>query len=195
MVIAREPLIFLSGLRRDYTPALPEVMNAYLLGAIHDGTERRTTWRISQKSKDFLIIIQEIINDLGKNAWIYKEGRDRDVWVLEFSKSILRQPRIATKDEKIAFIRGFWDADDGVAKNRKVKFYIYFAQKNKDILVRIKNWLTELNIKTGNLHNPSKKIDPFYWRFYISTQSHKDFVSKIGSWHPEKAHYLQKVKR
>jgi intein/homing endonuclease len=195
MVIAREPQLY-CGLRRDYTPTPTETAKAYLLGALQDGTERKTTWRISQKCKDYLFVIKQIIiKELNAKAWIYKEGSSRNVWVLEFSKSILDKEKPITKQEKIAFIRGFWDADGGIAKNRKVKFYIYFAQKNKEILLKLKRWLNALNIKTGKLHNPSKRVDPNYWRFYISTQSHYDFVKKIGSWHPEKSNYFLRVKR
>ncbi len=198
MVIAREPrtsINMVQGLRRDYTPALPEIVVAYLLGALHDGTERQTTWRIAQKSRNYLTVLQKLVKSLGGSAWIYKEGKKRNVWILEFSKSTLKPVSLKTNEEQISFIRGFWDADGGVAKSQKVKFYIYFAQKNKPILIKLKKWLKKQNIKTGKIHNPSKKVDSGYWRFYISTQSHRDFVEIIGSWHPEKAYYLQKVKR
>ena len=56
----------------------------------------------------------------------------------------------------------------------------------------IKNILTDLKIKTGKIHNPSQKVDPNYWRIYVSAESQKAFVEKISSWHPRKIRTLAK---
>jgi hypothetical protein len=50
----------------------------------------------------------------------------------------------------------------------------------------IKNILSDLRIKSGKIHNPSYRVDPNYWRMYISSVDHKSFIKKIGSWHPRK---------
>ena len=51
-VIPREPPIDIGGLRRDYTPT-PYFTKTYILGVLHDATERKTTFRIATKSNDF----------------------------------------------------------------------------------------------------------------------------------------------
>ena len=83
MAIPREPEVtftneVIDGLRRDYTRA-PHMTFAYLLGVLHDATERNTTFRIASKSKAFCILLKGGIKKLGSKAWIYKEGKDRDI--------------------------------------------------------------------------------------------------------------------
>ena len=164
---------------------------AYLLGILHDATERKNTFRISQKSKLLVSFIAEGIKSMGGNAWTYKEGKDRSVYVVEFSKSFLGNKKITTRKDKIDYIRGYFDADGGIAKNRNVRFYIYFAQKNFSDLSEVKGFLDELNISSGEIHNPSRKVDPDYWRFYIRSKSYVDFIRIVGSWHPEKGCFLR----
>jgi hypothetical protein len=164
---------------------------AYLLGVLHDSTERKTTYRISQKGDKFVKFIAEGIRNLGRKAWIYQEGKNRNVFVVEFSKSLLTGFEIKTQAEKIDYIRGYFDAEGGIAKSKKVHYYIYFCQKDKQDLMKVKCYLEELGIKCGVMHNPSKKADKNYWRFYILSNSWKNFYLKIGSWHPDKVRYLR----
>ena len=198
MVIPREPFDRTQGyshersrvgLRRDYTPA-PQITKAYLLGVLHDASVRKTTFRIATKSKPFSEIIKNGIQKLGSNAWVYKEGKDRNLWIVEFSKSILKNTKIISTQDKIDYIRGFFDAEGGIAKNSKVRFYIYLCQKDKNKLLKIREYLTGLGIRCGIIHNPSRRIDSNYWRFYISVKSYKDFAGIIGSSHPEKRKFL-----
>ena len=72
-----------------------------------------------------------------------------------------------------------------------MRYYIYFAQKNLEDLSQVKGYLIDLGIKCGITHNPSKKIDPNYWRFFISIQSYEKFFTVIGSWDPVKSHFLR----
>ncbi|MGZ4208356.1 MAG: hypothetical protein ACXVQ6_10735, partial [Actinomycetota bacterium] len=51
--------------------------------------------------------------------------------------------------------------------------------------------LQKLGIACGTIHNPSKRIDPNYWRFYIAARSHFDFMCKVGSWHPVKRRLME----
>ena len=37
----------------------------------------------------------------------------------------------------------------------------------------------------------SKKVDPNYWRFFISIKSYGEFARLVGSWHPSKSHFLK----
>ena len=194
MVIPREPLdleLNTRGLRRDYTPT-PQITKAYLLGVLHDATERKTTYRISTKSYEFSQILKNGILELGVRAWVYKEGKDRNLWIVEFSKILLRDFKIISLEENVDFIRGFFDAEGGISKSPNVRFYLYFCQKSRKVLVKIKKNLNELGIKSGVIHNPSVKVDPDYWRFYIKAISYKDFAYKIGSNHPDKVEILRK---
>ena len=52
--------------------------------------------------------------------------------------------------------------------------------------------LKRLGIKTGKIHNPSKRVDPNYWRMYVLAESHKKFAEIIGSWHPRKISIFRK---
>lgn len=167
---------------------------AYLLGVLHDATERKTTYRVSQKSKDFVEMIARGIKSLGGNAWTYREGRERDVYIVEFSKSFLRDARIKSSLEKIDYIRGYFDAEGGVPKSRRVRFYLYFAQKNLPDLEEVRGYLVEAGIACGRVHNPSRRADPDYWRFYVRAASYKDFARTISSWHPEKLSCLRMMR-
>ena len=153
---------------------------------MHDATVRKTTYRIATKSYDFAEVLKNGIKLLDRSAWIYKEGKNRNLWIVEFSKSLLRDVKLRSRQNRIDFIRGFFDAEGGIAKEPKVRFYLYFCQKNKKILSKIKEYLSDLGIKSGVIHNPSKKIDPDYWRFFIRAKSYKDFATIISSSHPEK---------
>lgn len=164
---------------------------AYLLGVLHDATTRKTTYRISQKSKKFVEFLATGIKKLGGSAWTYKEGKTRSVYIVEFSQSFLKNTSIKTLKEKADYIRGYFDTDGGIAKQAQVRYYIYFAQKNYKDLAEAKEILEQLGIVCGKIHNPSKSVDPDYWRFYISAKSYQDFAKIIGSWHPEKKSYLR----
>ena len=161
-----------------------------MLGILHDATVRKTTYRVATKSYEFALIIKQGINNLGRCAWIYKEGKERNLWIIEFSKTLLEKEKIKSKQQKLDFVTGFFDAEGGIAKSSKVRFYLYFCQKNKQVLEDIKRYLSEFGIESGKIHNPSKKVDPNYWRFYIRAKSCKYFAKIIKLHHPEKAEIL-----
>ena len=173
------------GRRRDYTRA-PQMTKAYLLGLIHDATKRKTTYRIAQKNADFLKFVSGQMKLLGINSWIYKEGKLRNVWILEFSSKFLDGTKIVNKQDKIDYLRGYFDAEGGIAKLPSVRFYLYYCQKNKQELVQLKSYLENLGISCGVIHNPSVMRDPDFWRFYVATHSHAKFARTIGSLHPDK---------
>lgn len=164
---------------------------AYLLGALHDGTVRRLTCRIVQKDQEYIKFLVEGIKTLGQNAWMYREGKTRNLYVVEFSKSFLKDFVIESNQDKIDYIRGYFDAEGGVSRNPKVRYYIYFAQKNLKDLEQVKRYIEELGIICGKVHNPSRFVDPNYWRFFISVKSYEKFADLIGSWHPVKSHFLR----
>ena len=176
----------------ETTRQSPRVTEAYLLGALHDGTYniRRKTHRFSQANIGWLQLLQRLLGGIGHKAWIYKEGKNRGVYVLETSAKFLTidfDPRLLTsEDEKIAYIRGFFDAEGGVPKNISSRFYIQMVQKDQSKLNWIHSALEDIDISCGVIHTPSKRVDPDYYRFFISAKSYKDFMDKIGSWHPRK---------
>src|SRR3989344_7647894 len=164
---------------------------AYLLGALHDGTVRKLTYRIVQKDRGYIEFLVNEIRKLSQKAWMYKEGKNRQLYVVEFSKSFLKNFVITSKLDKIDYIRGYFDAEGGIARSPKVRYYIYFAQKNLKDLEQVRGYLMDFGINCGIIHNPSKKVDPNYWRFFISVKSYKRFAQIIGSWHPIKSQYLK----
>jgi len=189
MAIPREPQSL--GDSVETTRQLPkQITKAYMLGLLHDATERKTTYRIGQKNKRLILNVAKFIKKFGCGAWIYKEGKDRDLYILEFSKSFLVNTKIKSLKDKIDYIRGYFDAEGGIAKSNKVRFYIYFAQKDFKDLKQVKNYLKETKISCGKTHNPSKIKDPHYWRFFVSAKSYKRFAKIIGSCHPEKSYLL-----
>lgn len=167
---------------------------AYLLGVLHDATECRNTYRISQKSRKYVEFLAKGIKSLGYKAWVYKEGKLRNLYIVEFSKFVLKDTKIRSIQNKIDYVRGYFDAEGSVNRDPKVRYYLYFAQKNLADLQEVKDYLIEFGINCGKIHNPSKKIDPDYWRFFIRAKSYEKFIKIIGSNHPIKGHFLR-VKR
>ena len=168
-----------------------KVTKSYLLGALHDGTSRKTTYRISQKNLEYINLLAKGIKKFGKSAWVYREGKTRDLYVVEFSKSLISGTIIISGNEKIDYVRGYFDAEGGIAHSSKVRYYLYFCQRNLADLKQVKAYLEELGISCGVIHNPSRKIDPNYWRFFIRAKSYNRFADLIGSLHPVKKSYLQ----
>lgn len=178
-------------------PFSQKAIKAYFLGALHDATfSKNKRYRFSQKGTEWLEFLQKLLKEIGYNSWIYKEGSNRDVYVLETLASFLDfsfNPRkLSNTDEKIGYVRGFFDAEGGIPHKNKDLFYIQLVQKNKQKLTDIKKILSELNINAGKIHNPSRRIDPDLWRMYILSNSRDRFVKIIGSWHPKKIGILRK---
>ena len=179
-------------------PPSKKVIEAYILGCLHDGTlNKKKRYRISQKGKEWLEFLQKLLKMCGYNSWIYKEGRERKVYVLETLADFLdfrfdAEKKLKREDEKAAYVRGFFDAEGGIPHSPTAKFYIQLSQKNRKDLLQIKAMLADLGIKTGEIHNPSKRVDPNYWRMYVAKSSHRKFLEKIGTWHPRKIAILRR---
>jgi len=95
-------------------------------------------------------------------------------------------PRICqSASQKISYIKGFFDAEGGIPRNGK-RFYIQLSQKDYQKIGLLKKFLADLEIESGKVHNPSKQVDPDYWRIFIATNSHKKFADIINSDHPIK---------
>jgi hypothetical protein len=127
---------------------------------------------------------------------MYKEGADRNVFRLETTASFLDfafNPLASESQEaRLAYVSGFFDAEGGIPRSSNVRFYVQLALKDCQKLERIKQILTRSDISCGKIHNPSSRVDPEYWRFYVSTKSHVDFARKITSLHPIKKPILRK---
>jgi intein-encoded DNA endonuclease-like protein len=172
-------------------PFSRRIIQAYFQGALHDASlNKRSRYRFTQKGSEWLLCLQKLFQDIGYRSWIYKEGKDRDVYALETLAPFLNfafDPIVLETDkERISYIRGFFDAEGGIPTKKDNKFYIQLVQKDKNKLEKIKNILSYVGIKTGIIHNPSKRVDPYYWRMFVSTSSHQKFAKIIGSWHPRK---------
>jgi len=100
-------------------------------------------------------------------------------------------PEVLTeRGEKIAYVRGYFDAEGGAEKSEKYN-YVHLYQKDRVELVKVRQILADLGVTCGQLHNPSKRVDPDYWRFAILVAGRPLFARLIGSWHPRKEGILR----
>lgn len=166
--------------------ATPAAANAYLCGAAHDAcfNQMHKTTRFAQRDVRWLEVLHTLLDRLGHRSWTYREGQ-RSVHILETcwtaGSQELRSPR-----EKAAYIRGYFDAEGGVPRDPKARFYIQFVQKDRRDLDEARQLCLSLGLACGRLHNPSANVDPHYWRFYVVSRSYSCFGEIVGSWHPGK---------
>ena len=167
-------------------------LRAYLDSASRDGTFNllHRTWRVSQRGTAWLDILQVILDKLGRRSWIYREGT-RSVFTLETtadlrSRAVADDPHLAA-----AFVRGYFDAEGGVPRDPQARFYVQFVQRDLLDLATVRESVMSLGIECGRLHNPSFRVDPEYWRFYVRAASAQMFIESVGSWHPRKRIILE----
>ncbi len=165
---------------------------SYLLGALHDGTVRHRTIRICQKEEAYISFLKQLIESLGGRAWTYREGKTRDLYVVEFSRSFLEPHRLCSRRDVIDYVRGYFDAEGGISSNARSP-YLYFAQKDRKDLEELRGFLIGLALEVGRIHNPSRRVDPDYWRFYLRRRSLRRFAELVGSWHPRKSKLLNEM--
>ena len=202
--ISREvapPLVELTPQRLHASPdgqvaSREAIARAYLLGAFGDGTFNRLhrTFRFAQKECEWLERLQKLLAELGCRSWIYREGKTRNLYVLETTAKCLHQresPRtFETQAEQVGYVRGYFDAEGGIPQRSDAPFYVQFVQKNLTSLTCVQTILEELGIRCGVIHNPSRRADPEYWRFFVRRMSHQRFIELVGSWHPRKQQLL-----
>ena len=169
---------------------------AYLQGALHDATfNKGKRFRFSQKGAEWLEALKNVFSLLGFNSWIYREGKTREVYVLETLARFLDfhfDPlQLKTEAEQSAYIRGFFDAEGGIPHSASASFYIQLVQNDRNKLRKIKVMLNRMDIATGIIHNPSKKLHPEYWRMFVLQSGQRKFVKKIGTMHPRKLKLLR----
>ena len=164
-------------------------ISSYLLGAMHDATLNRShgTVRFAQRGQEWLHVLSRCLDALGYRSWSYEEGK-RGVFVLETSWS--PPPLSSIARSPAAYARGYFDADGGVPHSVTARFYIQFVQKDLADLVHLRSVLVNLGIDCGRVHNPSERVDPDYWRFFVRASSRRRFVELVSSWHPLRRHRL-----
>src|SRR5256886_14593079 len=152
-----------------------------------DGTTRRWTLRISQREEEYVIFLKSLILAKGRRAWTYREGLSRNLYVVEFAKRFLEGHRIRTRRETIHYVRGYFDAEGSVASPRASNPYLYFGQKDRLDLEELRSFLGELNVRCGIIHNPSRRVDPENWRFFLLPHILSRFATGVGLWDPREA--------
>lgn len=94
--------------------------------------------------------------------------------------------RFQAVGDRAAYIRGYFDAEGGIPRALKSRFYVQFVQKDYSDLEEVRSHLLVLGVDCGRMHNPSRLVDPEYWRFYVRCCSWSGFATRVGSWHPSK---------
>jgi hypothetical protein len=166
---------------------------AYLHGAAHDATisAKHQTVRFGQSDARWLSVLKVLLDGLGRRSWNYREGRSRSFWVLETSAGVLAErPEFSTREERLAYARGYFDAEGGTPRDPSARFYIQFVQKDHGDIDELRTMLVSEGINCGRIHNPSRLVDPDLWRFYVLASGHKAFVTRVSSWHPRKRSLL-----
>ena len=169
----------------------PKITKSYLLGVLHDATERKYTFRISQKSEEYIKFLSRGIEELGYSAWTYREGKTREIYIVEFSKKLLENFSLESLEDKKDYIRGYFDSEGSVPKNFSSRYYVYFSQKNLKDLSMLRSYIFEIGLDCGRIHIPSRNVDPDYFRFYLIGESKYKFTSVVGSMHPNKSKRLR----
>jgi hypothetical protein len=176
----------------DLASASADALRAYCQGALRDGTYSAShrTHRIGQADPAWLHVLQYILKRLGSRSWIYREGRDRRLWILETTAPFLslsfEPTALAGRPGGVHYARGYFDADGGMPRDIDARLYFQFVQKDFSSLQAVADILRAAGIAGGRIHNPSRASDPHYWRFFVSAASHWQFMRLVGSWHPRK---------
>jgi len=99
-------------------------------------------------------------------------------------------PLVDTR-EGIAYVRGYFDAEGGMPTSSESRLYFQFCQKDRRNLEAVLEILESWTVSCGRVHNPSRRVDPDYWRFYVLARSHERFMTLVGSWHPRKRQQIE----
>lgn len=177
----------------EMTRASKGVLTAYLLGAMHDGTRSalHKTLRIAQGDLNWMSVLRTVLEGSGSRAWTYQEG-GRNTFVVEAVDRLPPSLVLEGQEAIRAYARGYFDAEGGIPRSLQARFYVQFVQKDLSDLSELRSHLEDdLQIGCGRIHNPSKRVDPEFWRFYVRAAYHGVFSRGIGSWHPRKRLLLE----
>jgi hypothetical protein len=167
-------------------------LESYLQGALRDATrsDAHKTHRYGQSDRGWLETLQSILGVLGHRSWIYREGKHREFWILETSAKFLTisfdGSTLVENEAGLDYVRGYFDADGGMPRDPRARLYVQYCQNNRKSLETVKSILASWGIESGRIHNPSVRVDPDYWRFFIRANSHSRFFDLVSSWHPRK---------
>ena len=167
-------------------------LESYLQGALRDGTHslQHNTHRIGQSDVRWLELLKEALKILGYRSWIYREGAERNLWVLETTAYFLSieydANALTSTLAGLSYARGYFDAEGGMPKSSTDQLYFQLCQKSYSNLEVVRKILESWEISCGRMHNPSVSVDPDYWRFYVRAGSHQRFMTLVSSWHPRK---------
>ena len=160
-------------------------------GSIRFDTRTRTYhFRLEVKDLDFALATKKALEKLGLRTSLRKTRRGLYL-VICCSKSFTQWLRgikveelpklIQNKEDKISFIRGFFDSDGSLEKNGKGGKYIKMFNKNKELLQVIKRMLEELGF-----HPRLRKERYLYVLGIYRNEEICRFVEIIGSSIPRK---------
>ncbi len=172
-------------------------LEAYLQGALRDATRSalHRTHRFSQSNPDWLTLVGTALSLLGHRSWMYREGRTRNLWVLETTAKFLSlgfDPlELVGTPHGLSYVRGYFDTDGGMPKDPTARLYFQLCQKDRASLESVVTILEGRAIRCGRVHNPSVRVDPDYWRVFVRSCSHESFMRLVGSWHPVKRQQIQ----
>ena len=167
-------------------------LEAYLQGSLCDGTYSalHRTHRFSQSDPGWLDVLSDALVTLGHRSWMYREGRARNLWVLETTAEFLSATfdahELVGRPEGLDYVRGYFDADGGMPRRCEARLYFQLCQKDRMSLETVREILGARSIRCGRVHNPSQRIDPCYWRMFVLAESHQRFMETVSSWHPRK---------
>jgi hypothetical protein len=161
---------------------------AYLHGAAHDATvsRRHNTVRFGQSDVRWLNILGILTEKLGLRSWIYREGKTRNLWILETSAKHWRTRTTALQPKHARPTSAGISTQRADVRDPNARFYLQFVQKNYADINELHSLLAREGIDCGQIHNPSRRKDPDLWRFYVAARHHLTFAMRIGSWHPRK---------
>ena len=172
-------------------------LEAYLQGALRDATRSalHRTHRFSQSNADWLTLVGTALSMLGHRSWMYREGKKRNLWVLETTAKFLSLDfdplRLVGTPDGLSYVRGYFDTDGGMPRDDTARLYLQLCQKDRASLEAVVTVLDEWDIRFGRVHNPSVRVDPEYWRVFVRSCSHESFMRLVGSWHPVKRQQMQ----
>ena len=184
-------------LRAELLAASALDLECYLQGALRDGTRSALhgTHRIGQADPRWLKVIEIALSHLGYRSWTYREGQDREFWIVETTASFLSvsfdASNLVETRNGLAYVRGYFDAEGGMPRDPKARLYFQFSQKDLENLSVVRRILEFEGIDCGRIHNPSYRVDPHYWRFFVLSKSHERFMELIRSWHPRKRQQIE----
>src|SRR6266545_6673782 len=134
-------------------------MKAYLQGALKDATPSALhgTHRYGQSDRAWLERIADLLGALGHRSWIYREGRDRNYWIVETSARFLTlsfdPTHLVEIPEGLDYVRGYFDADGGLPRHPTARLYLQFGQKDRASLEMVTKILSSWGITSGRIHN------------------------------------------